>query len=423
MIDRERLQRSNVTRISGVGALLALVALATLTTSAVVRAEIGPALTGISGRANDATSVFWSPAGIARLDQPSLVVQSTFAYKVSKFKLDRATLSGGDGDKDSELLTIPALYYAHPVSDRWSLGASLTVPGGIGNDYGNAWSGRFLAEEAELAFVALAGVAAYRISDHWSIGGGPLVMYTDSTTEARVNNLDPEIGDGTVKLDESGAGVGWTLGLMHELNERTRIGVTYRSEIDPDLSGKPKFDDLGPGVEEALELSGFDNENIKVDFKIPEQLQIGLEHEFNDKLSFTADGIWVNMSGFGLNSISLGDDKAFIESDFRDMWIGTVGVKYYTSPELAFSLGALYATSPISDNDRNIALPLDRVITVGGGLEWHWADDLVLHGALNYADFGDGDVDQDGGPIRGEISGSFRDNYAVILDLQLTKRF
>ena len=30
-------------------------------------AEIGPALTGLTGRANDATSVFFSPAGITIL--------------------------------------------------------------------------------------------------------------------------------------------------------------------------------------------------------------------------------------------------------------------------------------------------------------------------------------------------------------------
>lgn len=51
------------------------------------------------------------------------------------------------------------------------------------------------------------------------------------------------------------------------------------------------------------------------------------------------------------------------------------------------------------------------------------ADDLVLHGTLYYADLGDGDIDRDGGPVRGAIAGSFRDNYAIILDLQLTKRF
>jgi hypothetical protein len=40
--------------------------------------EIGPALTGLTGRANDATSVFFSPAGITRLGRPEMVTQATF---------------------------------------------------------------------------------------------------------------------------------------------------------------------------------------------------------------------------------------------------------------------------------------------------------------------------------------------------------
>jgi long-chain fatty acid transport protein len=386
-------------------------------------AEMGPALTGITARANDATSVFWSPAGITRLERPELVVQSTTVYKNAKFDVDQATFDGGNADRDEEILAIPAFYYAHPINDRWFAGASLTVPSGIGNNYGNSWAGRYLAMESELAFVALQGTAAYRISDQWSIGGGPLAMYTDSTTKARVNNLEPGRGDGTVKLEEQGMGVGYSLGAMFEPVEGTRLAAVYRSEIDPDLNGKPKFDDLGPLLNAALEISGLDNEKIDVDFKIPEQLQVGLYHELTDRLSLTVDGIWINMSRFGVNSVSIESDSLFVQSDYRDMYVGSAGLKYYTRPDLALSIGALYATSPISDSNRTVGLPLDRTIVVGGGLEWQLRDDLVLHSSLNYIDLGDGEVEQDGGFLTGTVSGSFRDNYAIALDLQITKRF
>ena len=36
---------------------------------------------------------------------------------------------------------------------------------------------------------------------------------------------------------------------------------------------------------------------------------------------------------------------------------------------------------------------------------------------------GDGKVDHDGGPLTGAVSGSFRDNYAIAFDLQVSKRF
>ena len=63
----------------------------------------------------------------------------------------------------------------------------------------------------------------YRLSDHWSVGGGPIMMYTDSMTKARINNIGST--DGRIKLEEDGVGFGWQLGLLYELNEDTRIGV------------------------------------------------------------------------------------------------------------------------------------------------------------------------------------------------------
>ena len=384
---------------------------------------MGPALTGITASANDATSVFWSPAGIARLERPELLVQSTLVYKNAKFDVDQATLAGGSADRDEEGLVIPAFYYAHPLNDRWSVGTSLTVPSGIGNNYGNSWAGRYLAMETELAFFALQGTVAYRINDEWSVGGGPLLMYTDSTTKARVNNLEPGRADGTVKLEEDGVGVGFSLGVMFEPVEGSRFGAVYRSEIDPDLSGKPKFKGLGPLLNTALELSGLDNAKIDVDFRIPAQLQIGLYHELTDRLSLTVDGIWLNMSRFGINSVSIERDSLSIESEYRDMYVGSLGLKYYTRPDLAFSLGVLYATSPISDGKRTIGLPLDRTIVAGGGVEWQWSKDLVIKTALNYIDLGDGKIDHDGGLLTGAVTGSFRDNYAIAFDLQITKRF
>mgnify|MGYP000125568854 CR=1 FL=1 len=85
------------------------------------------------------------------------------------------------------------------------------------------------------AAAALAGTLAYELTDRWSIGGGPILLYTDSETRARINNFFGP--DGRIKLEEDGIGVSWQLGLMYEPSERTRFGAVYRAETDPDLSG------------------------------------------------------------------------------------------------------------------------------------------------------------------------------------------
>ena len=172
------------------------------------QADLGPAMSGITARANDASTVYWSPAGITRIDRPELVVQATLVAMDSKFNVKESNRPGGDADSDFRILPVPALYYAQPLDERWTAGVSLTVPSGFGNDHGKTWSGRYLVEESELTFLALTGTLGYKITDEWSVGGGPVIMYTDSTSKARVDNL-VVASDGRVELEEDGFGFGW----------------------------------------------------------------------------------------------------------------------------------------------------------------------------------------------------------------------
>jgi long-chain fatty acid transport protein len=384
--------------------------------------DIGPAMSGLTGAANDATSVFFSPAGITRLDRPELLVQTAFAYEDSKFDVDEATFEGGDGHNDELFAVIPGLYYAHPLGERWRFGLSVNVPSGIGYDYGRQWSGRYHSTETTLAFVAGSAVLAYELTDSLSLAAGPYALYADSSTRARVNNVLPDHPDGRVKLDETGADVGFMLGAMYQVTESTRIGATYRSELDPNLEGTPTFSDLDPVLREALAAADLLGTEIDVDFKVPAQIQLGFYTEFSDRWSMTGDVIWADMSEFGVTRVSLEQDSFSVNSTFQDIWVVTTGFKYHYGEDRAVSVGGLYATSATEDSKRDIVLPLDRVIGGGVGIEMPILDYLCRLN-LNYFDLGDGDVSQDGGPLTGSFEGSFSKNRAVMLDLQFRKRF
>lgn len=400
-----------------------LLAIVIATLSAPAFAEIGPAFTGLSGNANDASAAFFSPAGITRLDRKELTVQTMFAYAESKFGVDEASYAGGSSDNDERLLIIPGVYYVHPLGEKWRLGLSVNVPSGIGNDYGKKWSGRYLAEESNLAFLAASASLAHRVNDNWSVAAGPYLLYTDTKTKARVNNLLPEAGDGSVRLEESGAALGLMLSTMYEFTDNTRIGLTYRSSVDPKLEGTPSFSNLDPLLREILAAADLLGTEVDVDFKVPAQAMAGLHTAFSERWSATADLIWLNMSEFGITRVSVEQDSVTVsDGDFRDSWIGTTGLKYRYAQNRAVSVGALYGTSSLSDGRRGIALPLDRIAGVGAGIELPCFD-YLCHINLNYLDLGDGDLVEEGGALTGSIEGSFDKNWMLMLDFQLSIRF
>lgn len=394
--------------------LLPIVLLPTVTC-----ADIGPALTGLTAGGRDATSVFWSPAAITRLEESELVLQTGLVYQNKKFKVDAATFDGGSADSDNGFLPVPGFHYVHKLSDRFRLGFSLSVPSGIGNDYGKTWSGRYLSTKSTLTFLAAAVPLAYRINDKWSIAGGPFLMYVDSENKARVNNLVPDYPDGSVELEEEGSDIGFMAGLMFEPTPTTRFGLSYKSSVEPNLDGTPSFKDLDPILNQGLAALGLLGRKVKVDFKVPAIAQAGFFTEINDHWAVMGDLVWIDMSKFGVTHVRVGPEDIVVRDDgFRDTWVWSLGFERRGAGDRTYTFGANYVTEPVKADRRSISLPLDRVFGIGAGVKQScWGHQCNV--SLTYYNLGDGDVSEDLGPLLGAIEGSFSRNWALMLDFQL----
>lgn len=374
-----------------------------------------PGFTGLTALADSPDAAFWNPAGTTRLPR-SMELQLATAYSNSDFEVEEATFDGGDPSKQDTLSFIPGLYYVNPLNDEWVHGLSVNVPSGFGSDYGSSWSGRYLSQESSLVFLALNNSLAYRWDDAWSFAAGVQVMYVASESKARVNNVGPR-GDGRIELEEDGFGAGLTLSALYEMSPSTRIGITYRSETEVDLDGIPEFTNIDNVYLVALNDQGLLGQEIEVDFKIPQQVQIGLFHQINEQYSFTADVFWLDMSEFGITSVSAGPDSVSVESTFEDTHLTTIGLGYRWDGKTQLSFGIGYMKSPVDDDDRTLYLPLDELWIYGIGVERELESGNILTVNFEYVDIGSASVDQQNSPLSGRVKGKYNNNYAVLLDV------
>jgi long-chain fatty acid transport protein len=374
-----------------------------------------PGFTGLTALADSPDAAFWNPAGITRVPE-SLELQLATAYSNSRFEVDEATFAGGDPDKEDAINFIPGVYYVKPLNDEWVYGMSVTVPSGFGWDYGSSWSGRYLSEETSLVFLALNNSLAYRWSEDLSVSAGIQIMYTASESKARVDNIGPR-GDGRMRLEEDGIGAGFTLSSLYEFDPDTRLGVNYRSEVDIDLSGNPEFDNIDNVYLVALNDLGLLGQEIDVDFTVPQQLQLGIFHQLNDRYSVTADIIWLDMSEFAVTSVSAGPDSVSVESTFEDTYFVSVGLGYRWDSRTQVNVGIGHMASPLDDDDRTLYLPLDDIWVFGVGVERELDNGDIVTVNFEYVDIADAPVDQENSTLSGRVKGKYENNYAALLDV------
>jgi long-chain fatty acid transport protein len=377
----------------------------------------GPAMTGLFASADDAVTAAANPAGLTRIQEAEWVGGIQAFYTASDFMTSVQSVGSSSSSSSSGLLGIPALYYARPVNDKLTFGASLTVPSGLGSDPGDKTPARYLLEKWSLGYASLTPAVGYRVNGRLSFGVGVNFNYSLYDYQTAVFN-GPGQPDGKMELRDSSFGVGFQLGALYELTPMTRFGLSYTSATISNFSSTPELSGLST-QREALLPAGIRNNPVTLESKFPQRVGAGVWHEFADGKSASLDVIWVNFSQFGLSSATLGSQSIEINNQrYDDIWAASVGMKLPIDEKWTLRFGAAYASSGVDAQNRSFSLRLDRVIAAGTGAEYRWGKNRVLGVNLTYYDLGSAPVSTTI-PLLGTLSGEFSSNYALGLDLTL----
>ena len=417
--------------------LVPILAVSVILLACPAEAQLRPAHSGNFAAADSAATAYSNPAGMSRLDRTEFVFDTLLAYSRSQFKVSNGTTtSGGDGDTNNNFFAIPSLYFVTPaLHERLRFGLSLNVPSGIGSDYGNDWAGRYVATESSLVYVALNGSIAVRVNDWLSLGGGLEILYTESTSKAKINNLLEGIPDGEVEFEASGIGLGGVVSALVEVDQFVdfkqllgrdiplRVGLTYRPKTETDIDGVPELKGVGPLLGAALIANGLVAKKVEIETTSPQRVGFGLYAEPIERLSVAFDFMWIDMEQFGSVEVSVSDFSTTTKSNYRDTFATSISFGWELTEEVELLLGFGYLSSPIADSKRSLSFPIDRVYVVGAGAKYRPRDWFEFFGAFNYYDTGDSRVDTEPTNRSGRIVGESSPHFALALDLGMTFRF
>jgi len=379
--------------------------------------EVGPSQAGLASagwasRAEDASTLFTNPAGMTRLTKSELLTGIQPLYTNLKFSPDsRTTPSGSSGDTRNWLPT-GDLYYVHSISPDLKAGIGVLGYFGLSQDYGDSWVGRYYVENNALQGITFQPSVACKVTDKLSLGAGLNAMYASLEQETAINNVGEGLPDGELKIEDNTWGFGANLGLLYELDKKTRFGINYLSEVKLDFSDTPRFTGTGPLLTAVLRARGLTTADIDLTVWVPQMAMFSVYRELNNRWALMGDVGWQDWSRFGKVDVSVNSNNPrslTTDLNFKDTWHFALGAQYQVSQPWLLFLGAAYDTSPVKTGDMSVTLPMGEAYRFGTGTQYKLNEHLSLGFSYELVWMGTLNVNQRRGPLAGTVAGEYND--------------
>ena len=342
---------------------------------------LGNAYAGGAASAEDASTIFYNPAGMLLLKGQQISGVLHYIAPRIAYSNERAAnvagspQSGGSGGNAGNGKAVPNLFYSARISEQLAAGIGISSPFGLVSSYDTTWVGRYHAVKSDVMTLNINPAVAYRITDQFSVGIGfnaqymkaelsnmidfGLSAYTNSGNNpallGAVSNPRADIL-GTLKGDSWG--FGYNLGLLYTPSQETRVGLAYRSKVEHSLKGDATFSQRDGAYLGSLGLAGaaaatFSGQSISSDITLPASLSLSVYHRFTPAWAVMADVGWTQWSSFDKLVIdfdgSLRSRPSVTTENWRDVWRFSAGATFNPTPQLALRTGFAYDQTPVPD--------------------------------------------------------------------------
>lgn len=351
-------------------------------------AGMGMSFAGRSSSAEDASTVFGNPAGMARIKREQINIGAAAIH--AKSDISHASgIGGGSNDGDMVPTTgVPMGYYVKPLDEKVAFGIGVYAPFGLATDYESGFMGRYEADKSFVRVVTIQPTLSYRFNDQLSVGFGPTFNRIDGELTSAIGNPVPGAGDGKVKIKGDDVAVGFNVGVLYEFTPQTRVGLTYHSRVKYELEGDTRVSGAGPVLETAA-----GKYDASLDLTTPESVDMSFTHEIDDNWTLYAGSTWTRWSR--LKEIRVDNEgvtgplepalsSIVEEQNWHDTWAHAVGVSYKLNPQWVLRTGLAYDQSPVNNTDRSPRIPSGDRTILSFGAGWSPSDEMTIDLAYSY---------------------------------------
>jgi long-chain fatty acid transport protein len=428
---------------------------------------LGNAYAGSAAVAEDASTIFYNPAGMTLLEGRQFSVGVNAIRPSAKFSNSASimptgiTTVGGDGGDAGDWNMVPNAYLTVPVTDKIVLGLGIGAPFGLKTEYDAGWIGRFRATKSEIKTLNVNPSIAFKLNDTVSIGVGANYQKFNAELDNAVNLsgallqamapgglLNPFAGlagavgniEGTAKMTGSDSAWGYNVGAMFTLSPQTRIGLSYRSVIKYTVTGDVVF--TNPTVVATAPITPFAaatfnaaiaastaNGPVNLSIKMPDTFIASAYQRIDDRWEMMGDLSWTGWSKIQSLDVyrASGTLLSRTPENFRDTWRVAFGGTYRYSDLWKIKMGIAYDQTPVRDDARTPRLPDNNRTWLSVGAQYKPGKDSTIDFGYSYLYVPNTSSNNTGGSATstaasGALVGSYKESVNI-LGVQYTQKF
>ncbi|WP_298314367.1 OmpP1/FadL family transporter [uncultured Aquimarina sp.] len=335
---------------------------------------------------NSAELVFFNPAGLVYLENKLNVsvgasgIFTDVIYQNSDF--------GSSSETDSSVGTPLNLYGSYKVNDWLALGLGVYTPYGSEVTWPTDWAGSHLVNNIELAAIYIQPVVSIKLSDQFSIGGGPIFVTGSVNFNRNANRTLADI-DGNrsnITVDDSGVtNWGWSVSAMFNPTENFRLGFSYRSEIILEAEGGEATFSNFPNSP-ATPANG--TTTFDAELPLPAELTIGLSYQFHKKWLFAFDYNRQFWDVYESLDIQFGNGSTSLNPrNYKNSSVYRFGLQYDATSKISLRAGYYFDESPVQSGFFAPETPRNDSNGFSGGVSFAITPKLAIDASFFYLRF------------------------------------
>lgn len=412
--------------------------------------------------ADDASTAFYNPAGLTRIDHQQFVAAGDGVLFHSQFTgtntwstnvfnpttaqplLPPVSFTGtAQGGRDA---VVPSFYYSAPINPAVVFAMGVAVPFGLSTQWSDGSVVSYSATESTLTVFDFTPNLGVKITDQFSVGAGADIDRLNATLStiaglpslAISQGLPSSAFDTESENTASDWGYGYHVGVLYAFTPQTRVGLAYHSQVTFSPTGSSTF--TGPlaatPAPQAYINSEISNNGLNTNITVPAFTMLSAYSNLTPiwavmgSVTYTQWSVFNNLQlnrveGAEPDLLTTGFDPTQVTvslpQDFRNTWRVSVGTSLQVSDQWLLRAGTGYDENPTNNVDRNIRLPDGNRFALAIGAHYQVTHCVGFDAGYTHLFINNGDINNtvNFGPQTVSTVGK-TSNYANVVGAQIT---